>query len=57
MQVVDDVSKISRGANATITSNYYYPEYTDGECEDSADSDSDNYDDINDERDGSDVDE
>ena len=51
MQVVDDVSKISRGANATITSNYYYPEYTDGECEDSADSDSDDYDDNDDESD------
>jgi len=50
VQVVDDVSKISRGANATIT-NYYYPEYTDGECEDSADSDSDDYDDNDDESD------
>jgi len=57
VHVVDDVSKMSRGTNATITSNYYYPEYTDGECEDSADSDSDNYDDNNDESDGSDVDE
>lgn len=55
VHVVDDVSKMSRGMNATIASNYYYPEYyTDGEYEDSADSDSDNYDDNDDE---SDVDE